>query len=214
MVDMGRTLGPHRPNKFEPSLQFLPELPWTRVVGASELADQAELAKKRNSLSTSGRVAPIGKPCEQVEGCRARRQSLGRFEIRRNWMAGDFPIELFAQNDDVLAIAGQEGLFQISRIPDSRLRHKVEAGAMNHRGPVPLSVRAEKNRRAENALERSDQPPVLGTALLDTEGIEHFGGAAERDPRGLLPNCHRSQKDRNQPILSPWKPIAWVAGDL
>ncbi len=85
---------------------------------------------------------------------------------------------------------------------------------MDHGGPVPLSVRSEEDRRAEDALERSDQSPVLGTALLDTECIEHFGGAVESDPRGLLSNCHRRQKDRNQPILSPRESIARVTGDL
>ena len=129
-------------------------------------------------------------------------------------MAGDLPIELFAQNDHVLAITRQECLFQISRIPDPRLRHEVETGAMNHGGAVPLSVRSEEDRGAEDALERSNQSPVLGTALLNAEGIEHFGGAVESDPRGLLSNCHRCQKDRNQSILSPWEAVARVTGDL
>ena len=123
-------------------------------------------------------------------------------------------IELLAQNDQVLAIAGQELLVGISRVPNPRLRHEIEAGAMNHRGPVPLRVGSEEDRRAEDALERSDQASVLGTALLDAECIEHLGGTVEGDPGGLLPNCHRRQEDRNQPILSPRESIARVTGDL
>jgi len=129
-------------------------------------------------------------------------------------MAGDLPMEFLAEDDHVLAIAGQQSLLQISRIPNPCLRHEVEAGAMNHGGTGPLSVRSEEDRGTEDALERSDQSPILGTTLLDAECIEHFGSAVERDPRGLLPNCHRSQKDRNQPVLSPWKSIAGMTGDL
>jgi hypothetical protein len=67
---------------------------------------------------------------------------------------------------------------------------------MHDSGGVPLSVRSEEDRGAENALERSDQSPVWGSSLLDTECIEHLVGAVERDPRVLPPNGHRSQKDR------------------
>ena len=91
---------------------------------------------------------------------------------------------------------------------------EVESGAVNHGRAIPLSVRSEEDRCAEGALERSHQSPVLGTALLDTECIEHLGGAVEGDPCGLLPNCHRGQKNRDQPILSPRESIAWVTGDL
>jgi hypothetical protein len=85
---------------------------------------------------------------------------------------------------------------------------------MNHGGPISLDVSSEEDRRSKDPLERSNQSPVLGTALLDTECIKHFGGAVECDPRGLLPNGHCRQKDWNQPILSPRESIARVAGDL
>ncbi len=85
---------------------------------------------------------------------------------------------------------------------------------MNHGGPVALSVRPEEDRRAEDALERRDQSAILGTALLDTERIEHFGGAVKSDSRGLLSNRHCREKDRNEPILSPWEPIARMARNL
>jgi hypothetical protein len=85
---------------------------------------------------------------------------------------------------------------------------------MNHGGAVPLSVRAEEDRGAEDALERRDQSAVLGTALLYAKRVKHFGGAVERYPGGLLSNSHRCQEDRDQPILSPRESIAWVTGDL
>ena len=50
---MRRTLGPHCPNQLEPSLQFLAELPRTRVDGASELADKTEFAEERNPFSAA-----------------------------------------------------------------------------------------------------------------------------------------------------------------
>ena len=79
---------------------------------------------------------------------------------------------------------------------------------------VQLGIRSEKYRGTEDALEGGDQSPVLGTALLNAECIQHLGGAIERDPGGLLANCHRCQEDRNQAVLSPGKPVARVAGDL
>jgi hypothetical protein len=129
-------------------------------------------------------------------------------------MSSDFAVELVAQNDKILAVVGQELLVGISGIPNTRFRHEVEAGAMDHGGPISLAVGAEEDRGAEDALERSNQSPVLGAALLNTKCIEHFGGAVERDPGGLLSNCHRRQENWNKPILSPWKAIARVTGDL
>src|SRR5689334_22733757 len=129
-------------------------------------------------------------------------------------MAGNLPIELLAQNDHVLAITRQQGLFQISRIPNPRLRHEVESGTMHDSGPVSLTVRSEKDRRAEDALERGNQPPVLGTALLYAERIEHFGCAVERDSGGSLPDSQGGQEDWNQPVLPPRQSIARVPGDL
>src|SRR5436309_6787624 len=113
-------------------------------------------------------------------------------------MAGYLSVKLLAQNDQVLAFAWQQRLVQISRVPNPRLRHEVESGAMDHGGPVPLRVRSEEDRRAENSLERSDEASILGAALLDSEGVEHFGCAIERDARRFLANCHRCQKDGNQ----------------
>ena len=76
-------------------------------------------------------------------------------------MAGDLPVELVAQDDDVLAVARQAVLFRIPGIPDPRLRHEVEANLMNDRGGDSLAVRAEEDRRAEDSLKRVHQTAIL-----------------------------------------------------
>jgi hypothetical protein len=68
-------------------------------------------------------------------------------------MSGDLPVKLLAQYDHVLAIAGQQCLFHISRIPNPRLCHEVESSAMHHGGAVALRVCSKKDCRAEDALE-------------------------------------------------------------
>lgn len=150
---MGRTLGPHRSDEFEPSLQLLAKFSWARIVSAAELANKPELAEEWNPLSPPSREAAIREPGEQVERRRARRERLCRFQVRRDRMAGDLPVELLAENDYVLTIARQECLFQVSRIPNPGLPHEIEAGAMHHSGPVSLRVGAEEDRCAEDALE-------------------------------------------------------------
>jgi hypothetical protein len=48
----------------------------------------------------------------------------------------NFPIELLAQHNHVLALTGQELLIRITGIPDARFRHKVETGAVDDRGTL------------------------------------------------------------------------------
>jgi hypothetical protein len=54
----------------------------------------------------------------------------------------------------------------------------------------------------------------LRTALPQSEGIQHLGGAAERNPRRLLTDGQRRKKDGDEPILSPRQTIARVPRDL
>src|SRR5215471_20390455 len=98
-------------------------------------------------------------------------------------MGLNLSVELLAQNDPVLAISRQHLLLGIARIPDSSFRHEIESRTMNDHCPLRLRVRAEKDGRAEDSLERRDQAPVLRTALLQ-------------------------QEDRNQAILSPRQSVA------
>src|SRR5262249_54969185 len=102
----------------------------------------------------------------------------------------------------------------IAGIRDSSFRHETESRAMNDHRPLRPRIRAEKDGRAEDSLERGDQAPVLRTALLHSEGAEHLGGVCKHDLRRLLPDRLPRQEDRNQAILSPWQPVGGMACDL
>ena len=68
VVNPGGALGPHGPNQVQPTFELLPELARTRILDASQLADQAESAEQRHAFLSSGREASVGKPHEQIEG--------------------------------------------------------------------------------------------------------------------------------------------------
>ena len=138
----------------------------------------------------------------------------GGLQVGRNRMVLNLSVKLFAQNDPVLAISRQQLLLGIAGIPDSSFRHEIESRAMNDHRPLRLRVRAEKDGRAEDSLERGDQAAVLRTALLHSEGAQHLGRAFKYDLRRLLPNRLRCQEDRNQAILSPRQPVGGMACDL
>src|SRR5215831_472702 len=129
-------------------------------------------------------------------------------------MGLNLSVELFAQNDPVLAISWQQLLLGIAGIPDASFRHETESRAMNDHRPLRLRIRAEKDGRAEDSLERGDQAPVLRTALLHSEGFEHLGCAFKHDLRRLLPDRLCCQEDWNQAILSPRQPVGGMACDL
>ena len=85
---------------------------------------------------------------------------------------------------------------------------------MNNCGPLPLRVGTEENRSSKDPLKGTDQTPVLGSALLHSEGVEHCGGTVERYPWRPLTDRKCREEDRHEPILTPWKAIARVTGDL
>ena len=76
-----------------------------------------------------------------------------------------------------------------------------------------MRSRSEENGGAEDALEGADQPAVLGPTLLHTEGVQHLGGAGERDPGALLPGGQSCQKERDETILAPRKSVVGMTGD-
>src|SRR5215467_2528993 len=129
-------------------------------------------------------------------------------------MGLNLSVEFFAQNDPVLAISRQQLLLGIAGIPDSSFRHETESGTMNHHRPLRLRVGPEKDGRAEDSLERRDQAPVLRTALLNSEGVEHGSGTFKHDLWRLLPDRLRRQEDRNQAVLSPRQSVARMPGHL
>jgi hypothetical protein len=50
--------------------------------------------------------------------------------------------------------------------------------------------------------------------LLQSEGVEHFGGTAEGDGLFLLPHGECGQKNRNQAVLTPGHAICGMTGHL
>src|SRR5215831_16639803 len=129
-------------------------------------------------------------------------------------MGLNLSVELFAQNDPVLAISRQQLLLGIARIPDSSFRHEAESRAMNDDRALGLRIGPEKDGCAEDSVERRDQAAVLRTALLHAEGAQHLGCAFKHDLRRLLPDSLRRQGYRNQAILSPRQSVARMAGHL
>ena len=85
---------------------------------------------------------------------------------------------------------------------------------MKYCSVFPLGVRAEENRRTEDALKGTHEPAVLRSALLHPEGVQHFSRAAKPNHATLLPNSERRQKDGNQPVLTPWQSVRRVSGYL
>ena len=214
VVNPGRAFGPHGSNQVQPTFQLLPELARTRIFDASQLADQAESAEQRHAFLSSGREASVGKPHEQIERRWRRRERSGGLQVCRNRMGLNLSIELVAQNDPVLAISRQQLLVGIAGIPDASFRHETESRTMNDDRPLRLRVRAEKDGRAEDSLERGDQPPVLRTALLHSEGAQHLGCGFKHDLRRLLPDRLSRQEDRNLAIVSPRQSVARMADYL
>jgi hypothetical protein len=86
-------------------------------------------------------------------------------------MTLDFPVELFAQHNHVLAVTGQVLLTGIAGVPDARLGHEVEPDLVNHGSFITLRIGAEENRCTKDSLKSAKQPPVLGAALLHTKGV-------------------------------------------
>jgi hypothetical protein len=79
---------------------------------------------------------------------------------------------------------------------------------MDDRSLRTLGVGAKEDCGAEDPLKGCHQAPILGTSLLQTERIEHLGGASEGDPLPLLANREGSEEDRYQSILSPREAVA------
>jgi hypothetical protein len=129
-------------------------------------------------------------------------------------MGLDFPVELFAQHNHVLAVTGQVLPTGIARVPDARLVHKVEPRVVDGRGLLQLHIGAEEDGGAEDALKSADQPAILGTALLHAESSQHFKCAGKRDGSALLPDRQGREEKGNQAILAPRQPIGRMTGDL
>jgi hypothetical protein len=98
--------------------------------------------------------------------------------------------------------------------PDLGFAYEVEPGAVDDGDTLPLGVGAEEDGRAKNALKSSDEAPILGTALLHAEGVQHIRRAVEGNLRCLLTNRESREEDRDEPILTPRQAETRVSGDL
>ena len=113
-------------------------------------------------------------------------------------MVHNFAEELFPEHGLILC--------GVSGVPDPRLTHEIESGAMNHSGVLTLRIGSEEYRGAEDPLERPNQPPILGSALLHAESVQHLRGAAELNHSTLLfdrQSCEEEGTSRSCPQGKP-----------
>lgn len=69
----------------------------------------------------------------------------------------------------------------------------------DNEGRLGLFFGSEEDRGAEKSLEALDEPAVVRAVLGEVEEVEHLGGRIEMDLAGLLPQCERSDPDRDEP---------------
>lgn len=122
--------------------------------------------------------------------------------------------ELIAQHDFIFKPAGQKSLVWIARIPDPRFAHEIKTRLMRNHRFLMLPVSAEKYCGAKYTLKGGNESPILRAALLHSEDVQHFGGAAKRNRLFLLAHGKRSEEDRNKAVLSPWNSVVRMPGDL
>src|SRR5215472_1892379 len=96
-------------------------------------------------------------------------------------MLQNFLIKLFGEDNQILAVAWKTLLIWVPRIPDPCLAHEMEPRLVHHGRYRSTGVSSEEDRSSEDALEGAHQPAILRSALLHSEGVHHFGGAAEGD---------------------------------
>ncbi len=82
------------------------------------------------------------------------------------------------------------------------------------RNGAGLVVGSKEDGRPEDALKGSNKSPILRTALLHSEGVQHLRRAAEGDRCRLLTNRKCREKDWNEPVLPPRQSVARVPSDL
>src|SRR4051794_25357682 len=71
--------------------------------------------------------------------------------------------------NDVFKFVRKDWLLGIAAVPDLRFAEKIESRPVNYLGLPLKAVRPEEDRRAEDALKRGDQSPVLLAALMHPE---------------------------------------------
>src|SRR5258708_584531 len=74
--------------------------------------------KKRIRHLSLGKKAAMGRPQKRSQHWRPSRQYFHCFEIRWDGMRRDLPVELIAEDDDVLELLGNGVLLRIPAVPD------------------------------------------------------------------------------------------------
>jgi hypothetical protein len=129
-------------------------------------------------------------------------------------MREDLPEEFIAEDDLILKLGRQSLLIGMPRIPDAGFAHEAEPCLMDDHGFLALGVSAEEDRRSKDPLESRYETPVLRSALLHPERVQHFSRAAEPNYSVLLTNREGGQKDRDEPVLAPRQSVRGVPGNL
>jgi hypothetical protein len=126
----------------------------------------------------------------------------------------EFPEEFLAENNLVLQLAGEGVMSGIPRIPDPSLAHEAEPRAVNDCGAFALRISAEEDRRPDDPLESAHEPPILRSALLHPEGVQHLRRAPKADDATALLNRQGREEDRHQAVLAPRQSVGRVPGYL
>ena len=188
--ELCRAFWPESPDAIQPLFNHGSESAGTRVLRRTNLISEPEVPEQRYRLRAFGGEAPIRKPHEKVEDGRRCGQDLHSFEIVWKWVRDQLLVELVAKHDDVLKLRGQGSLIgMIPAVQDLGLTHEVEAAPLDHRGLAAEAVRAEEDRRAEDALERTYQATILFSAGMHAKALQHFGRSPESYYLALLLDC-------------------------
>ena len=95
-------------------------------------------------------------------------------------------VEFVAQDDDVFKPSREHFLGRVTVVTDLGLVEEIEPGALDDTRMFSGGLGAEKDRRSEDPFERSNQPPILFTALCHAENLEHLRGRPETNGLTLL----------------------------
>jgi hypothetical protein len=208
------TLRPKGSNHSKPLIQQRPKSSRSRILHRAQLIGETVFPKQRDGFLAFRYKAAIAQPHEQIQDGRRTREDLDGFQIGGNGMGQNLPVELFAQDHDVLTMVQWSVAAPAAVVPDVRLAQKRESRHVNDRGRSELAVGSEENRSAENPLERADESAIVFAALLHTERVEHFRSAPESNRLTLLPDSQSCEKYGYDSIQSKRQPILRVARDL
>ena len=190
---------------------------------------------RANAIASVRRARANGARAGRIAGGRPRRSEIGigddgmrpadlgmgplaqrpdGIEIGRDRVRCDLLIELIAEDNHILELVGEHRLIRALVVPELGFPQEVEPGLLHHPGCPSELIGAEKDGRAEDALEGRDQATIFCAAFMHTEDLQHLPGAPEPNDLALLLNCQRCQEDRHNTILPKWHAELGMPGDL